>query len=72
MQRARILAVRLGTPRLGVEAARARLDWEVTHVNYLRAEGALFVCLGGLITVCDSPQSTVSTRSGGATPGERS
>jgi hypothetical protein len=37
------------SPFFGVEAARARLDWEAAHVGFLRVEGAVFVFLGGLI-----------------------
>ena len=46
---AAVLASGLATPLFGVEGARARLDWEATHVTLLRIEGALFVCLGALI-----------------------
>ena len=44
-----VLVVGLATPFFGVAAARARLDWEAAHVPFLRVEGALFVCLGGII-----------------------
>jgi hypothetical protein len=39
----------LATPLFGVEAARARLDWEAEHLTFLRVEAAAFVCLGGII-----------------------
>jgi hypothetical protein len=39
----------VATPFFGVEAARARLDWEAGHIGLFRVEGAAFVFLGGLI-----------------------
>jgi hypothetical protein len=44
-----VLVGGVANPFFGVEAARARLDWEAAHVSFLRVEGAAFVCLGGLI-----------------------
>ena len=44
-----VLVTGLATPFFGVEAARARLDWEAGHVGFLRVEGAAFVCLGAFI-----------------------
>lgn len=44
-----VLVAGVATPFFGVEAARARLDWEAAHLGFLRVEGAGFVCLGGLI-----------------------
>jgi hypothetical protein len=44
-----VLVGAVATPFFGVEAARARLDWEAAHVTFFRFEGAAFVCLGGLI-----------------------
>jgi hypothetical protein len=44
-----VLATGVATPFFGVEAARARLDWEAAHVGFLRVEGAAFIFLGGLI-----------------------
>jgi hypothetical protein len=39
----------VASPLFGVEAARARLDWEAAHIAFFRVEGAAFVCLGGFI-----------------------
>ena len=46
----------------GVEAARARLDWEAAHVGFLRVEGAAFVCLGGIIVSALRPDRPVTTQ----------
>jgi len=46
---AAVFVVGVATPFVGVEAARARLDWEAAHMAFLRVEGAAFVVLGGLI-----------------------
>jgi hypothetical protein len=37
------------TPFFGVEAARARIDWEAAHVTLFRLEGVAFVGLGAFI-----------------------
>ena len=44
-----VLVGAVATPFFGVEAARARLDWEAARITFFRAEGVAFVCLGGLI-----------------------
>lgn len=51
----------LATAFFGVEAARARLDWEAGHVGFLRVEGAAFVCLGGLIVSALRPGRPITT-----------
>jgi hypothetical protein len=50
------------TPFFGVEAARARLDWEAAHLAFFRVEGAVFVCLGGLIVSLLRPGRPVTTQ----------
>ena len=57
-----VFAVGLATPLLGVEGARARVDWEASHVTILRAEGVLFVCLGGLIVSAILPGRPITNR----------
>ena len=44
-----VLAAGVATPLVGVEAARARLEWEAAHVGLFRIEGAAFVFFAGLI-----------------------
>jgi len=44
-----VLVAGVATPFFGVDAARARLDWEAAHLAFFRGEGAAFVFLGGLI-----------------------
>jgi hypothetical protein len=44
-----VLVSGVATLHYGVEAARARLDWEAAHMTFLRVEGAAFVFLGALI-----------------------
>ena len=44
-----VLVGGVASPFFGVEAARARLDWEAAHVTFFRVEGAAFVCLGGFV-----------------------
>jgi hypothetical protein len=46
---AAVLVSGVATPLFGVEAARARLDWEAAHMAFFRVEGVAFVLLGGLI-----------------------
>jgi hypothetical protein len=57
-----VLVAGVATPLFGVEAARARLDWEAAHLGFLRVEGAGFVCLGGLIVTALRPDRSVTTR----------
>jgi hypothetical protein len=56
-----VIVAGVATPLFGVEAARARLDWEAAHVGFLRVEGAAFVCLGGLIVSALRPARPVTT-----------
>jgi len=56
-----VLVAGLATPFFGVEAARARLDWEGAHVTLFRLEGAAFVCLGGLIVSALRSDRSVTT-----------
>ena len=56
-----VLVAGLATPVFGVEAARARLDWEAAHATVFRVEGAAFVCLGGLIVSALRPDRPVTT-----------
>lgn len=51
-----VLVGAVATPFFGVEAARARLDWEAAHVTFFRVEGVAFVCLGGLIVSALRPE----------------
>jgi hypothetical protein len=44
-----VLVGAVASPFFGVEAARARLDWEAAHIPFFRVEGVAFVCLGGFI-----------------------
>jgi hypothetical protein len=57
-----VLVVGLATPFFGVAAARARLDWEAAHVTFLRVEGALIVCLGGIIVSAILPGRLIATQ----------
>jgi hypothetical protein len=57
-----VLVSGVATSFFGVEAARARLDWEAAHVGFLRMEGAAFVCLGGLIASALGPDHPVTTQ----------
>lgn len=57
-----VLVAGLATPFFGVEAARARLDWEAAHTTFFRVEGAAFVCLGGLIVSALRPDRPVTTQ----------
>ena len=57
-----VLVAGVATPFFGVEAARARLDWEAAHVAFLRVEGAAFVCLGGLIVSALRPDRPITTQ----------
>jgi hypothetical protein len=41
-----LLALGLTMPILGVDSARARIEWEAEHLSFLRMEGVLFVCAG--------------------------
>ena len=43
------ILVGAATPFLGVPRAMARLDWESSHITFLRIEGVVFVWLGFLI-----------------------
>jgi hypothetical protein len=57
-----VLVAGLATGFFGVEAARARLDWEAAHVTFFRVEGAAFVCLGGMIVSALRPDRPVAPR----------
>ena len=57
-----VLVSGVATAFFGVEAARARLDWEAAHVGFLRVEGAACVCLGGLIASALRPNRPVTTQ----------
>jgi hypothetical protein len=52
----------VATPLFGVEAARARLDWEAGHVALFRVEGAGFVFLGGLIVSALRPARLITNQ----------
>ena len=56
-----MLVTSVATPFFGVEAARARLDWEAAHVGLLRAEGAAFIFLGCLIVSALRPGPSITT-----------
>jgi hypothetical protein len=56
-----VLIGAVATPFFGVEAARARLDWEAAHVTFFRVEGVAFVCLGGLIISAVRPGRPITT-----------
>ena len=49
----------VATPFFGVQAARARLDWEAAHVALFRVEGVVFVCLGGFIVSALRPDRPI-------------
>jgi hypothetical protein len=55
-----VLVGAVATPFFGVEAARARLDWEAAHVTFFRVEGVAFVCLGGLIVSALRPGGPIT------------
>jgi len=57
-----VLVAGVTTPFFGVEAARARLDWEAAHVGFLRVEALAFICLGGLIISVLRPDRLISTQ----------
>ena len=57
-----VLVAGVATPLFGVEAARARLDWEAAHVGFLRVEGAAFVCLGAVIVSALRPDRPITTQ----------
>jgi hypothetical protein len=44
-----LLVMGLAMPFLGVDSARARLDWEAEHTTFLRMEGVLFVWAGFIV-----------------------
>ena len=54
-----VVVAGLATPFFGVEAARARLDWEAAHLAFFRVEGGAFVCLGSLIISALRPDRRV-------------
>jgi hypothetical protein len=56
-----VLVGAVATPLFGVEAARARLDWEAAHVTFFRVEGVAFVCFGGLIVSAFRPGRPITT-----------
>ena len=56
-----VLVGGVANPFFGVEAARARLDWEAAHVAFFRFEGAACVCLGGLIVSALRPDRPITT-----------
>lgn len=51
----------VATPLVGVEAARARLEWEAAHVTFFRFEGAAFVFLGVVIASALRPGRSPSS-----------
>jgi hypothetical protein len=57
-----VVVAGLATAVFGVDAARARLDWEAAHVSFFRVEGAAFVCLGAIIVSALRPDRLVTTR----------
>jgi len=57
-----VLVAGVTTPFFGVEAARARLDWEAAHVGFLRVEALAFICLGGLIISVLRPDRLIRTQ----------
>ena len=57
-----VLVAGVATPFFGVEAVRARLDWEAAHVGFLRVEGAAFVFLGVLIVSALRPARPVTSQ----------
>ena len=44
-----VLVAGVATPLFGVDASRARLDWEAAHLTLFRLEGVMFVWLGWVI-----------------------
>ena len=57
-----VLVGGVAAPFFGVEAARARLDWEAAHVAFFRVEGAAFVGLGGLIVSALRPDRPLTAQ----------
>ena len=44
-----VLVAGVATPLVGVDASRARLDWEAAHLTLFRLEGVMFIWLGWVI-----------------------
>ena len=57
-----VLVPGVATPFFGVEAARARVDWEAAHIAFFRLEGAAFVCFGGLIVSVLRPDRPITAQ----------
>jgi hypothetical protein len=51
-----VLVASVATPLFGVDAARARLDWEAAHLTLYRLEGAMFIWLGWVILSTIQPR----------------
>jgi hypothetical protein len=57
-----VLVAGVATPLFGVEAARARHDWEAAHVGIFRVEGAAFVFFACLIVSALRPGRPVTSQ----------
>jgi hypothetical protein len=56
-----VLVGGMASPLFGVEAARARLDWEAAHLTFFRIEGAMFIFLGSVIVSTLRPSRSVKS-----------
>jgi hypothetical protein len=54
------LVAGLAMPFLGVENAKARIEWEAEHLMFFRLEGVLFVCAGVIVYRLSQPQPNKS------------
>lgn len=62
-----LLAAGLTMPFLGVDSAKARIEWEAEHMMFFRLEGVLFVWAGVVIYKLSQPppnNSSERTRDG--------
>jgi hypothetical protein len=56
-----LLFMGLAMPFMGVDSARARIEWEAEHIPFLRMEGVLFVWAGFIIHKLAQPPKHQST-----------
>ena len=52
---AALLIAGLTMPILGVDNAKARIEWEAEHMGFLRLEGVLFMCAGLVVYRLSKP-----------------
>ena len=59
-----LLIAGLTMPILGVDSAKARIEWEATHTMFLRMEGVLFVLAGLVVYRLSKPPHDRASRVG--------